>query len=610
MAERTYHAPVIRKIWFPEEALAPVGLPAQGQAMIGLGRLIVLAGMNGAGKSRYLQVLQELVGQTQAAHLEKVRLETQLSEQQKQPHGPGLHDAIVGGNITRLKGALERLSATLGFRTLPRIEATNLGAERIVTLTYQLAKGSIPRADSVTPIQAAGFAKGNVNPGFPTAHTSMHTYFAQIARALWTGEDARLKTQTNVLEEVAEAAAFARMLDLLVGGRIAPDLDENHVVVPLFRGRPFNPSELSDGEAVLVTWAIILHRQKHSLADSIVIIDEPENHLHPDACIKALRALRDDILGPHGQIWLATHSVQLIAFAGMDAVWWVDGGRIEYGGNKVDKVIERLLGGDDGRDQLRAFLADADALGFYKFAAECLVEPTVVTTKQNDPQEAQFVRLVRERLARSEPLRLLDFGAGKGRLAAALRETRALRENDGKAVKFSYYAFSGAQSPKTEIAECIERVAELGRAIGVQAEHVDDLRRLQLETSVKMDLVVLCNVLHEIRVDRWLSTFEIIASVLSPEGWLLLMEDQQMRIGELPTAHGFVVLDSIEVAALFGGTFGEDVREISGTHGGRLTQTEVSAWALTRRDPLVLARRDPLCDHEIPIAPARQRAPG
>jgi hypothetical protein len=95
-----------------------------------------------------------------------------------------------------------------------------------------------------------------------------------------------------------------------------------------------------------------------------------------------------------------------------------------------------------------------------------------------------------------------------------------------------------------------------------------------------MNLVVLCNVLHEIRVDGWLSLFEEIHSVLRADGTLLLMEDQQMRVGELPTAHGFVVLDAVEVAALFGARLGDEVRELPRAHGGRLTQIEVSVRVL------------------------------
>lgn len=571
---------MIRKIWFPEELLSNVGLGPKGHAMAGLGRLVVLAGPNGAGKSRYLQVLQRVVSNAQGARRTRTTLETEISSLEGASGENFLLRLHNQQLLESTRAELAKLREAWTFRASEQLDLTNADSEHIVELTYQLNKAGIPRAEAMPPANAVHLARGNISPGFGTAHASMHAYFAYVARSLWNDDDPRIKMQPSVARDVSDAGAFNRMLDLLVGGRIEPTLDENQDVRPLYRGRPFNPAELSDGEAVLVTWAIILHRQKDALADAIVLIDEPENHLHPDACIRALRALRDEILGPHGQIWLATHSVQLIAFGGMDSVWLVDGGCVEYAGNKVDKVIERLLGGEEGRDQLRAFLADADALGFYNFAAECLLEPTVAAAKPDDPQEAQFVRLVRERLGRGEPLNLLDYGAGKGRLASALREARARRDDAPKAVDLAYHAYNGAQSPLGEVEECRARVADLGKLPGVRAEYVDDLRKLQLETSTKMDLVVLCNVLHEIRIDRWLPAFESIAGLLSSGGSLLLMEDQQMRVGELPTAHGFVVLDVIEVAALFGAKLGDEVRELSTAHGTRLTQIEVSARVL------------------------------
>jgi energy-coupling factor transporter ATP-binding protein EcfA2/SAM-dependent methyltransferase len=570
---------VIRQLCFLEETLHLFGLAPKAQTMTGLGRLVVLAGRNGAGKTRYLHVLQQVVNSAQNTFSQKTQLEKIIDQDKQQSieHRTSQR-AIKALETWRVR--LADLKESRAFYEMKQLDATDLRLERFVTLTYQLAKAQIQLTNAIPPNAASQLTKENINPGFASAHGSMHAYFVHVARALWSAEDPRIKADPNVIRNAADGADFGRILDLLVGGRLEPVQDDNQNITAQFRGRLFNPAELSDGEAVLVTWAIILHRQKASLANSIVLIDEPENHLHPDACIKALRVLRDQLLVPHGQIWLATHSVQLIAFAGMDAVWLVDAGRVEYAGNKVDRVVERLLGGEEGRDQLRAFLADADALGFYNFVAECLVEPSVVAAKPGDPQEAQLVGLVQARSDSGEPLHLLDFGAGKGRLAAALSQKLTQRNDGAAAVNICYYAYNGTTSPPSEVDECRARVADLGKVSGVQATYVEDLRTLQLETSPKMTLVVLCNVLHEIRVESWLSLFKDIHSVLRADGTLLLMEDQQMRVGELPTAHGFVVLDAIEVAALFGARLGDEVRELQAAHGGRLTQIEISARVL------------------------------
>lgn len=53
-----------------------------------------------------------------------------------------------------------------------------------------------------------------------------------------------------------------------------------------------------------------------------------------------------------------------------------------------------------------------------------------------------------------------------------------------------------------------------------------------------------------------------------------------MGVGELPSAHGFVVLDALEIAAVFGAKYGVEVRALPAARSGRLTQIEISARVL------------------------------
>ena len=54
-----------------------------------------------------------------------------------------------------------------------------------------------------------------------------------------------------------------------------------------------------------------------------------------------------------------------------------------------------------------------------------------------------------------------------------------------------------------------------------------------------------------------------------------------MAVGELPSAHGFVVLDEIEVAALFNVEPGKGVRVVSSVQGKRLSAIEIEAGILS-----------------------------
>ncbi|MEP7126970.1 MAG: AAA family ATPase [Byssovorax sp.] len=571
-----------RMLFFPAVAHS-IGLTPPKEALRGLRRMVVLAGPNGAGKSRYLGLLQRTVNQFRQTRSNRSTYESNIQSWRGTVRNISValaetaewREAQTENYTTAIQQHEILLDEARQFEDA--IQSDEISRDQpFVVLTYNINLVAEPREQ--TPNMITNIISANRNPGFAQAHASLAAYFDRVAKDIWSADHPSAKSQPSVIQALDDANSFNDILDALVGGRVEPDYDSTGEVVAKFRRRVFQYSELSKGEAVLITWAIILHRQRASFQDAIVIIDEPENHLHPDACVKALTALRDTILGPRGQIWLATHSVQLIAFAGMESIWMVDNGRIEYAGNKVDKVIDRLLGGRDGRDKLRTFLADADDLGFHKFAAECLTNPHVAAPDAADPQEAQFVRLVRERRARGERLRILDYGAGRGRLATALRE--AGHAETPNPSELFYHAYNGPQASPNEVVECRGRVQELADGEGARAIYLNDIRSVQLQAEVKMDAVVLCNVLHEIPVGNWLSVFNDIADSLRDGGVLLLMEDQNMPVGELPTAHGFIVLDTIEVSALFGTTPGKGVREIERVHHGRLTQIEVHAGVL------------------------------
>jgi hypothetical protein len=68
----------------------------------------------------------------------------------------------------------------------------------------------------------------------------------------------------------------------------------------------------------------------------------------------------------------------------------------------------------------------------------------------------------------------------------------------------------------------------------------------------QVDLIVLCNVLHEIPALEWPRTFESLAKSLAPNGSVIVIEDQEPAVGELPHWRGFVILDATEMRTLCG----------------------------------------------------------
>jgi len=81
-------------------------------------------------------------------------------------------------------------------------------------------------------------------------------------------------------------------------------------------GREFKYSEFSNGEKILFSYAILFflieQSQKINIKESILIIDEPELHLHADCEIDLINRLRE-IMSEKGQLIIATHSINILS---------------------------------------------------------------------------------------------------------------------------------------------------------------------------------------------------------------------------------------------------------------------------------------------------------
>ena len=74
---------------------------------------------------------------------------------------------------------------------------------------------------------------------------------------------------------------------------------------------------------------------------------------------------------------------------------------------------------------------------------------------------------------------------------------------------------------------------------------------LQFAAGSPFDRILLCNVLHEIPPSEWKATISDMRAVLSPSGYLLIMEDLKLPQGELAYPRGFLILDRGAVRLLF-----------------------------------------------------------
>ena len=317
-------------------------------------------------------------------------------------------------------------------------------------------------------------------------------------------------------------------------------------------GSPLAKANLSKGQLVLLQFAVAVHAQQASLKDSILVFDEPETNLHAESLIDTICRISD--LNTNGQIWIATHSVPLIAalttrYDGEVALYCMEAGKLDFAGRRPEKVLHSLLGGEDNREALRRFIDLPTKHAFQTFSSQCLAPPEVISTATSgDPQVEVIQKQLHEGRDGKTSLRILDFGAGKGRLLDALCAEGSTPAKDW----LDYIAYDPGDADEETCKTAIERAygqENQERWFGKRAE----LLRTIDEGTV--DVAIACNVIHEISPTDWKKEFSkasILQSLVKKDGYLLVVEDYLMPIGESAHEFGFVVLEAEPLRALFG----------------------------------------------------------
>ena len=557
-----YARRVITRIRFAKAELVRRGIKTP--ELYDLDQLVVLAGPNGGGKTRHLDLVQIAVNQ-----YDQLRLWAKRSPKDAR-------DSVTPEDEEWFRENYHEIDSTMGDEQAP-----NVAYIRYEPQTTPANPDDI--SQQIFDKNLAAISEGT----YGAVAAGLHVYLEAAARALWNGTHSEIVSYPNIKAEYEAAYNFNLLIDQLLGTTVEAEPIGNSRIVPRLVGKRFQQGELSVGQRVLLCWAILLMGQSGHYKDKIVLLDEPEVYLHPDVCVRALDSLRA-ALGEHGQIWIATHSLPLIAWAWgqTDSLYFVENGKADHAISKPSRVWKSLLGGEATRDALLSFLDGDAAAAATRFAADCLLPPGVASTRPNDPQPQQLVSVVANRLRRGQAVRVLEVGAGSGRLVAEIVEM--LRKDRGLRPEFlTYTAYEDKRFLKPEHQASCERHLATLRSLNAQASYSNDLADVQAREADHVDITVLANTLHEIPIESWFELFEQIRNVSKPEATLLVIEDQEPRIGELPHPRGFLILEKNEWRALVNAEVEEQVYE---RDGRRLTAFQISVKSLGNASPDRLAR--------------------
>jgi ABC-type cobalamin/Fe3+-siderophores transport system ATPase subunit len=298
-------------------------------------------------------------------------------------------------------------------------------------------------------------------------------------------------------------------------------------------GRPFNYNELSDGEKTLFAYALLFFlliiNPKLRIRESIIFIDEPELHLHPDAEIILIDSIRD-LIKDKGQLWIATHSINILSHLEYNEIHIVSEGAVHNSSTQsIENALAQLLSLEERIIKLSSFLSSISDWTFLNFMTQCFNQPEVIEfTNKQDPQ----IELIIDKLKsmNTNQKMLLDFGSGKGRLITSLSEDK----------DFSSKITLNALEPNLEMHSFLK---------STNVYHV--LSSYKEIHKSSFDYIVLCNVLHEIKVSALSNTLSKIIDGLTDGGFLMIIEASILSKGELIEDAGFLLFGPQELRKLF-----------------------------------------------------------
>ncbi len=548
------------------------------------GELVALVGKNGAGKSRILDIIKDYIKNVDADDL----LDQQLIYIPKEVSGSynnRVNEAINEFQKTGLSIDEFFLKERNHARALNTIASNvnKLGSHYIKVIDSKVLtsiKQSLQTKNGFKDI--IDYISGNFD--FTSSSKPVINEFDYI----------NSNSTISILQDIADKCAIDRLihlkeidekqksdrLDTSVSNKnfqiikkyiktfLGKDLsfDENFKGNVLSSNLTLDSSKfeidiLSPGEKTLFAYAMLFafYEIYSSLNPKhyIIIIDEPELHLHPGAQVQLIDALRR-LVKNTGQLWVATHSLAIISHLEYNEIMLVkDNQLLPPSTDRLEEIFRDLMVVDEHREELHEFISSLSDWAYSRFIFQCFRTPEIITaSNKNDPQYQLFKKFI----SSSNSIKFLDFGAGHGRVL------KLINEDDDLAKKIQYSAYEPNKKFKNEL----EEIAD---------SYYDDVDSIPKK---EFNVVLLCNVLHEIEVTEWVETLNKIKGSLKDDGYLIIIEDLHLPKGENANKFGYVILDSEYLDDLMG--FEDDSNAIVLKHENPRYKDRLVFYAVKKGD--------------------------
>lgn len=523
--------------------------------MDGLGPVVLLAGPNGGGKTRLLSKVAAMAAvkitsddidrmeSERRSTLESIAYQLSVLEKYKQDPNKKYDAEKLQIDINFRNQRLKQNTSQISFSNLIITSDEN---RKPVVINYLLREINLedsrnfPTANQRTARQRIGssFSTDGLGEGLKAIH-------ALLEENIHANSSASEISEINRDQIKEDCSRLKDLFREILGTELGYSFEQG----PTLFGKPIMESNLSEGQTLLLKVVISLFFQNGTADDLIILFDEPETHLHPFAVTQMIDKIRAAC--PNAQLWIATHSLHVLAHFEDTDIWFVKDGLVRKAGKHSLEVLHSLTGDDQGLDRLSRLLSLPAEYTALKFAAECLTPPGVADTPAGDPQTSQ-IQTVLSGLTRSRrPLRVLDIGMGKGRLLNEL----ALHHEQDLRHAIDYFGLNIHASAE-DTAACLSKLGS--NYPDSERRYLDRVQALKATIDPgTIDIAIMCNVLHEIDPAEWLDVFGAngyLTKRMNPKGFLLIVEDELLKIGERAHAFDFLVLTRNEIVTLFRGS--------------------------------------------------------
>jgi hypothetical protein len=319
---------------------------------------------------------------------------------------------------------------------------------------------------------------------------------------------------------------------------------------------------LSPGERITLILLLLIQyleqmKDRLDAKEIIILIDEPELHLHPkvllkiivDNLLKYFPDKKKENININGHLFIASHSVFLIPYFNFEEHIYLKESRIERKNSNLYKDLYKDLiglenGDKDGGPNIFDFLSSVHDWDYYSFISECFKEPgTINKTDAEDKQTVILLdKVIYKEIKEKGTINILDYGCGP--VARIGQNIKANKKTETLQKQIKYFAFD-----KYYCDELNQYLAEGDlQFLGGKIIDINEL----INKKNTFDIILLFNVLHEIDVTEWESEINLLLGLLKDGGLLVFSEKKVLSEGEKPYGKsGYLVFSENELKKLF-----------------------------------------------------------